>query len=456
MQKAGGPQNVRIALRSRVTCPHCWAGFGPEDALWVAEHPDLQHDPRLDAAGLRFLPTRFDVDGNAIDPMGSVCKELACPKCHLRVPRPLFEIPPLFLSIAGTPSCGKTYFLASMCWRLRNTLPRHFSMAFTDADPVSNLPLHEYENQQFFNSNPDEIVKLLKTDPKSGDLYNMVMYGEQQVTYPRPFLFAIRPSEKHPNYRDASRISRLLCLYDNAGESFAPGTDTSAAPVTQHLAQAQVLLYCFDPTQDPRLRAECRARTKDPQVVAGLETRRQEAVLHEIVDRVRRHAGLHQNQKHSRPLVVVVTKYDVWWPLLGEERLPEPWVKAGNQDLFALDMALVTATSDRVREMLWRFSPELVSAAESFTDHVLYVPVSATGCAPESVVENGVTTLVGIRPRDINPMWTEVPLLVALARWGGGMIPYRDKPAAAPGAVANGSNGDGTQPPTRNVEFGEA
>src|SRR5690606_7992968 len=140
---------------------------------------------------------------------GSVCKELACPKCHLRVPRPLFEIPPLFLSIAGTPSCGKTYFLASMCWRLRNTLPRHFSMAFTDADPVSNLPLHEYENQQFFNSNPDEIVKLLKTDPKSGDLYNMVMYGDQQVTYPRPFLFAIRPSEKHPNYRDASRISRL-------------------------------------------------------------------------------------------------------------------------------------------------------------------------------------------------------------------------------------------------------
>lgn len=434
-----GQNSVRIQLRPRVTCPHCWEQFGPEDTLWVAEHPELQHDPRLDGAGLRFLPTRFDVEGNALDPMGSVCKELACPRCHLRVPRPLFEIPPLFVSIAGTPSCGKTYFLASMTWRLRHTLPRHFSMTFTDADPVSNLQLNEYENQQFFNPNPDEIVKLAKTQVH-GELYDTVMYGEQLVEYPRPFLFAIRPGEKHPNSSQSPKISRLLCLYDNAGESFNPGEDSTSAPVTRHLAQAQMLLFCFDPTQDPRLRSECKARSKDPQVVAGLETRRQEAVLHEMVDRVRRHAGLHQNQKYTRPLIIVVTKYDVWWPLLGEERLPDPWVKSLNSDLHALDMAAVESASSRVREMLWCFSPELVSSAEAFTDHVFYVPVSATGCAPEFDAESG--RLLGVRPRDINPMWTEIPLLVALARWGGGMIPYRDGLSTAPS-----KNGDGATPP---------
>ena len=324
-----GPNNIRLELRTRVTCPHCWASFAPEDTRWVAVHPDLQRDPRVDPGGLRFLPTRFNVEGNAIDPRGQVCQELACPSCHLRVPRPLFEMAPLFASIAGTPSCGKTYFLASMTWRLRHSLPKCFAMTFSDADPVSNLLLNEYENQQFFNPVPDALVKLAKTQ-EHGDLYDTVMYGEQLVEYPRPFLFAIRPSANHPNYAQSSRVSRLLCLYDNAGESFEPGKDDVSAPVTRHLAQAQVIMFCFDPTQDPRLRKECQARTTDPQVVTALETRRQEAVFHELVDRVRRHAGLHQNQKHSRPLVIIVTKFDVWWPLIGDRDLPSPWTEVTN------------------------------------------------------------------------------------------------------------------------------
>jgi len=389
--------------------------------LWVAVHPDLQHDPRLDVGGQRFLPTRYGVEGNAIDPRGMVCQDLACPQCHLRIPRPLLEMSPLFVSIAGTPSCGKTYFLASMTWRLRNSLPKHFAMTFTDADPVSNLQLNEYENLQFFNPDPDQPVKLDKTQ-EHGELYDSVMYGEQLVEYPRPFLFAARPTEKHPNFQKSSRVSRLICLYDNAGESFEPGKDDVSAPVTRHLAQAQVLMFCFDPTQDPRLREECRARSNDPQIVMGLETRRQEALFHEMVDRVRRHAGLHQNQKYTRPLIIIVTKFDVWRQLLDCESLPCPWKNLSKQDLCALDLPAVESISNQVREMLWKYSPEMVSAAESFSERVFYVPVSATGCSPE--FDETTKENKGFRPRDINPEWAEVPLLVALARWGGGMIPY--------------------------------
>lgn len=412
---------LRIQLRPRVTCPHCWHAFGPEDALWVAEHPDLQHDPQLDGAGLRFLPTRFDVDGNAIDPLGGVCRDLACPHCHLRVPRPLFEMAPFFVSIAGTPSCGKTYLLASMTWRLRHVMPSRFSMTFGDADPVSNLQLNEYENQQFFNPNADELVKLAKTQ-EHGDLYNAVMYGDQLVEYPRPFLFAIRPGEKHPNSKQSRLISRLLCLYDNAGESFEPGKDTASAPVTRHLAQAQVLLFCYDPTQDPRIRKACQEKSPGIGVTAGLETRRQEAVFHEMVERIRRHAGLHQKDKYDKPLIVALTKYDAWWPLLGEKRLPEPWKKSARTDMHAIDIDLIQKTSRQAREMLFQFTPDLVSAAEVFTDRVLYVPVSATGVSPET--DPDTNTALGIRPRDIDPMWAEVPLLASLAIWGGGMIPF--------------------------------
>jgi hypothetical protein len=432
---SNGTSEIRIELRPRVTCPHCWTIFAPEDTRWIAVHPDLQHDSKVDPGGLRFLPTRFNVEGNAIDPRGQVCQELACPNCHLRVPRPLFESAPLFASIAGTPSCGKTYFLASMTWRLRHSLPKYFAMTFSDADPVSNLALNEYENQQFFNATPDALVKLAKTDVH-GDLYDTVMYGDQLVEYPRPFLFSIRPSANHPNHAHAARVSRLLCLYDNAGESFEPGKDDVSAPVTRHLAQAQVLMFCFDPTQDPRLRKECQARTSDPQVVTALETRRQEAVFHELVDRVRRHAGLHQNQKYSRPLIIIVTKFDVWWPLIGEKALPSPWTDATRSSISALDVPLIDAVSQKVRAMLWQFSPEMVSAAEAFSDHVYYIPVSATGCSPEIDPES--KKILGIRPRDIDPIWAEVPLLLTLARWGGGMIPFK----TAQGGTSGANNGD--------------
>ena len=48
-------------------------------------------------------------------------------------------------------------------------------MTFNDADPSSNLILNEYENRQFFNANPDGIVKLDKTE-EQGHLYDTVRY----------------------------------------------------------------------------------------------------------------------------------------------------------------------------------------------------------------------------------------------------------------------------------------
>ena len=73
----------------------------------------------------------------------------------------------------------------------------------------------------------------------------------------------------------------------------------------------------------------------------------------------------------------------------------------------------VEAISREVREVLWKLSPEIVSAAESFAEHVLYVPISATGRSPELDPKTGA---FGVRPRDIRPMWAEVPLLYGLNR----------------------------------------
>jgi len=130
----------RIDLLRRMTCPHCWKAFAPEEVLWISMHPDLVGDPRLDGPrqdgskplnpkSRRFLPSRFTVEGEAIDVRGHVCHDLACPHCHLAVPRAFLEFEPTFVSILGTPGCGKSFYLAALTWEMRSLLPARFKVA---------------------------------------------------------------------------------------------------------------------------------------------------------------------------------------------------------------------------------------------------------------------------------------------------------------------------------------
>ncbi|ADB15797.1 hypothetical protein Psta_1114 [Pirellula staleyi DSM 6068] len=416
------PRSDDVKIRLRITCPHCWSNFATEDVHWLTEHELLRGDPMLGPdAQQRFLPTRFDVAGNAIDSSGMTCQSLACPKCHLTLPRVMIDMAPVFVSILGIPSCGKSYFLSSMTWQMRRTLPHYFAIDFSDADPASNEILNQYERQQFLNADSRAIVKLDKTE-EQGYWYDAVRYGDQIVNYPRPFLFGLRPLFGHPSFENRSDVSRVLCMYDNAGESFQPGKDTSANPVTRHLARSQAMLFLFDPTQDHRFRAACVGRSSDPQMTSTrAQVYRQDTVLHEAASRVRKYTGLKHDERHNRPLIVVVTKYDAWEPLLPGLLDTPPFLPQKSGAAHALDWERVRETSAKLRHLLWQHSPELVSGAEAFAQEVVYVPVSATGCAP---VTNEQGAIEGMRTGDIQPKWVEVPMLVVLARWSKGLIPY--------------------------------
>lgn len=432
-----------VTLLGRVICPHCWHQFAPEESLWVAEHPDLIGDAKLgDMHSVRFLPSRFSPEGDAIDPEGYRTTRLACPNCHLEVPRSLFQIPAIFYSILGAPACGKSYFLASMTWKLRQMLPNHFQVALNDADASANARLHQYEEQQFLNADPDKLVSIAKTETQ-GDLYDQVNMGDHSITFPRPFMFNLQPTRKHPNHRIANNVSRVICLYDNAGESFLPGADTVSSPVTRHLAFSTCLFFCFDPTQDPRFRRACEGKSDDPQMklrsnrLAREASIRQDTVLLEAIQRVRRHAGLREDEQHQRPLVVVVTKWDSWKNLLPEVSRDDPYFDLPGQPVRTLDADRIRETSDKVEQLLQSVCPEIVAAAQGFARDLTFIPVSATGVSPE--LDKGSGTL-GIRPRDIEPYWVEVPLLYALATRSRGLVSAQHrKPASR--TVASPSNG---------------
>src|SRR5262249_37958593 len=142
-------------------------------------------------------------------------------------------------------------------------LPLNFAVSFADADPSLNRVLNEYEEALFSSTQPGDLVplaKLIRKTEEQGELYDMVSFGTQTVSYPRPFVFTMQPQSGHPNPDRAGKLGRAVCLYDNAGESFQPGKDSAANPVTRHMAQSRVLLFVFDPTQDSRFRKHCDAK----------------------------------------------------------------------------------------------------------------------------------------------------------------------------------------------------
>lgn len=205
-----------------------------------------------------------------------------------------------------------------------------------------------------------------------------------------------------------------------------PGGETAGMPV-EHLALSKVLLFLFDPTQHPKFRKECQGKTSDPQMGDQSWTHQQDQVLLEAAKRIRIHSGWPQNEKYPRPLVVVVTKYDAWCSLFGDERLSlDQVVRDVGANVSGLDLQYLRSISDRLRNLLLQHAHEIVSAAESFFEDVIYIPVSALGHAPE--VNDSAPPLpdgrkpLGIRPQDIDPMWVEVPLLYAIHRSAKSLI----------------------------------
>ena len=413
---------ISSPLRPRITCPHCWKSFAPGDILWVAEHPLLtKGDVPGEGDQQRFLPSRFDTDGHAIDVKGNTCHEVACPACHLQIPRAIVELESVFISTLGAPGSGKSYFLASMIHQTQETALRHFQSNLADVDPVANNVVNDYLNKLFRNSQPGELVNLEKTE-EQGRQYTSVYMDQRDRWLPKPFVYSLQPLQLQDD-RLRRQLCRAICLYDNAGEHFMPGkSDNQFA--TQHLALSKVLLFLFDPLQHSRFRQACLGRAEDPQLGKHGKNSPQDQVLQEASRRIKNLTGLAQHAKYSRPLIVVVTKYDVWHSLLSNEIVEMTSLLCRIPDRgAAIDLRRLQKVSQRMRELMFELAPDIVAAAEGFSEEVIYLPNSALGCSPEIVRLADRTEALGVRPCNIRPMLAELPMLYALHRAVPTLIP---------------------------------
>lgn len=422
--------NTTRQLLKKVTCPHCWEVFDLSEICWIARSDELVGDILLgDEEHERFLPSRFDVDGNAIDRMGAVCHELACPRCHLKLPDSVLLMRPFFVSIVGAPASGKSYFLASMTYQMLQTFPKKFFIDVADADPLMNQRLADYVSLQFMNDDRGSVVKINKTE-EQGDLYNTTSNREgERITYPQPFIFSLMPLPGHRYEEQRQMVATSLCLYDNAGESYLPKEGSSKQPVTQHLGTSHCIFFLFDPLQDHRLRELCRKVSNDPQLGEGNTADfrrspfRQEQVLSEMIKRTRHLRNLDATKKYQQQVIVIVTKADAWHQLVPDLPYREKlWTRDPNTNRRTLYEQSIQKVSQITRDFLNKHIPQIVSNVESFASNVTYIPVSATGGSP---TVDKQTQVSGFKASGLNPAWVEIPLLYALAKSRQGIISIR-------------------------------
>lgn len=384
-----------------VTCPSCWFKFDPDDVLFISMHPDLIGDPVLGTdESKRFLPSRFNPEGLALDDYGMSCTDVACPRCHMRIPSQILSNLPVFLSIVGAPGSGKSHALAAAVWQLRTILPATFGYSFNDVDAVTNLWLNDYEQKLFFGDDTSATNTLKKTDENDGQTYKPVILDGMQIFLPKPCMFVVGPTGAQQTDK------QCLVLYDNAGEHFGAGKDHVTQPGTKHLVRSEGVLFLYDPIGDPRMRSHLRKSGLDHFESRG--TFRQDVLLIEMIDRIRRHAGLMKGELYDKPLVIALSKADLFGDLFDMSELPicpDP-----NSRKQALDLAKLAKASHKVRTVLSRFAPEVVNTVESFANQVLYLPLSGLGHNPDA--ENRLES------DKLEPKWVELPFLYFLAKRG--------------------------------------
>ena len=371
---------VRDLVR-RLHCPSCWHAMQPADALFIAEDPRLVGDPVSGAdEPLRFLPGRFDLTGAALDPEGARCTRLACPRCRRELPRPMLELPSAIVSVVGAPGAGKSHLLASAVWSMRRDGER-LGLQVMDAEPRLNARLHDWENRLFAGG--DGPRRLEKTETSGGSGYASVRVEGRTEVVPAPFIFSVR------GHAEAA-VSSLLVLYDNAGEHFLPGADDALRPVTRHLGRSEAIVFVLDPTQDQGFRAAVGlAPSSGPPM-------RQDVVLAEMVARLRHHRGSRSDEAVDVPLVVALSKADLWAAAAGVPMSTDPFVTGADPG------PSLRQAHHACMAMVRRGSPEFAAALSAAFQRVLMVPCAGIG-----------RDLDASPAGPVMPRWAAVPFVAA-------------------------------------------
>ena len=371
--------------------------------MHLATHDSLRGDPVLgEDAAQRFLATRFNDHGQALDALGLPCTEIACPHCRRVLPPGFTEMTHHIISIVGDQSAGKSYYLSVLLKMLPASLYRSFLSGFPGRRSGWQCVNQRNEADSLRRGDP-EGARLVKTQLEGGMYVRLPRYG-RVVALPKPFIFSVASCQ------DPDRRCSLI-FYDNAGEHFQPGRDSADSPGAQHVASSAGIIFLFDPFNSPDFRREISDRG-DPQLEKPVMDQ-QSVILSEMKVRIAKLLKLELKEQIDTPLAVLIGKCDAWLHLLDPNTLRNAIV-AGRLDLDAL-----AYNSGLIRQLMKRIYPSIVANAESISRRVLFFPVSSFGHAP---VRLGPGDFVP-DPRQLKPFQVEMPMLWILSCIEPALVP---------------------------------
>ena len=413
---------MKSLIEEKVVCPHCWNNFYAEHASYITQHTELYGDPVLGENAFRrfsYLEIQRDRSGKVLDPKGEPMLERVCPGCNVQIPYGSLVGRPKFISIVGAPSSGKTYFLTVMLHQLREELSKFFKHTFEVCDYHEKSLFSKYAQILFSPDDPHK-ASLLEKTAREGELYNTIQLNGAKVVLPKPFIFAVRPTVGHGPTSTPQTTS--IVYYDNSGESFNFRSDDDGTKrYTQHLGESDAVLFTYDFLLNPTARQRLQLISQDPQVSGILKTARQEDILTEAIQRIRRYRRLNDGQLIDSSLIVCVQKYDVWKSLLhylpkvdaNLDRIDHSSIEYFREHGVAgLDVQEMNAISLLVRKLLSDYSHGFVTSAEAHFSRVRYFPVSALGASPKLEGE-----FLKIQPDQIRPFRVTHPMLWMLHEW---------------------------------------
>lgn len=389
-------------------CPHCWGDFFTRsETLYVTTSgekvkPSLvaDWDNPTDGSGHKFTTRR------------------CCPHCNLEVSTRLLETNSIFISIVGTPSSGKTYFLASMYHKAKSQLTKDFHKG-VNFPGISGELISRYFDRLVGGGDPNKLVDLPKTQEGGFELYSEIEVSGVTQQFPKPFTLRLTD----PTTREAFAI----VTYDNAGESFVSADRLSSNTKSiDHLEHCDMIVIVIDPVQIPELAAVLKDRgVQDPQLGKSSGTT-QDEMLNSVLDRA---VGLRGSEKKllRTPVSVVIQKWDMLQkanlvpdidrvdPSTGAQTplFDESPLNVSQTGDTYVDTEEMRAISVAVRDVLYQYDPNIVNSLQASFEVVRYFPCSALGSSPEL---NPANNKYCFRPKNVQPYRVTDPLLWLLAR----------------------------------------
>lgn len=389
-------QGAVVELGENFKCPYCRTVSDIGDVLSVSVSASLFGDSVLgEGEQSRFAPTNFTDNGLALDAEGGVCTDIACPCCHMSIPQDLMQLEQVVMSVVGTTGAGKSAFLASSIWQCRQLLKLKFGIGFRDLAPSWNTWIRAYEEKLFFQQDDTKLQPIEKTDVQASNISRSVNLGGESVLLPTPSYFRLDGSKSDSG-------EKSFVVYDCAGEHFLPGADVHSSLVTLHTLSADSILFLFDPSADPRMRPLLDRGNGTASNYAQM----QDVLLAELAAKSKKYMGNRGGRKLKQPLLFAISKADM---LRNELPMDVDVYRINESGCLSLDVAAFREVSDKTEAFLDKYVPEVSATARDISNDIWFLPVSALGHNPMKE---------GVRPCDIKPIWTELPVVFTLAQKG--------------------------------------